>query len=192
MAGVGESWGEVPYHSPPLRLGWPSTHRRLFLAMRDDLPQIDLGEALRQLSENAEAGTALVTVAAIDKWLQELLLARMQKISNTVASRIFGSIGPLYEVAPKADMAYAFGLIDEATLANLRVLRDIRNEFAHTTEQIHFSTDVISSLCKKFSSWTQDSDNHSLFMAVAADCVRAIDAKIQQIKCEKAGKPDAS
>jgi hypothetical protein len=64
-------------------------------------PEIDVAEALFQLSRNAEAATALITVAAIDEWLKQLLLARMRKISNNVASRIFDSSGPLYEVAPK-------------------------------------------------------------------------------------------
>jgi DNA-binding MltR family transcriptional regulator len=99
-----------------------------------DRTENDVVELLVQLSRNAEAATALITVAAIDKWLEELLRTRMREISKRVAKRIFGSNGPVYEVAPKADMAYALELIGEATLENLRVLREIRNVFAHTAE----------------------------------------------------------
>jgi DNA-binding MltR family transcriptional regulator len=152
----------------------------------------DVAEILVQLSRNAEAATALITVAAIDKWLEKLLRTRMREISKRVAERIFGSNGPLYEVAPKADMAYALELIDEATLQNLRVLRDIRNVFAHTAEQIHFTSAEISSLCQKLPSWKSGGDDHALFMTVAADCARAIENKIQQITLEKKPGTDAS
>lgn len=149
-------------------------------------PEIDIREAFLQLSKNAEAGFALVTVAVVDQWLQKLLLTKMEKISNTVAGRIFESFGPLYEIAPKADMAFALGLIDDTMLSDFRVLRDIRNKFAHADAIIYFSSEEIALLCQKLSGWKKGADNHHLFNEIATELVQKIDAKTQEITFAKA------
>src|SRR4029079_6089132 len=96
--------------------------------------------ALEILSKNAEAGMALASIAAIDGWLLHLLLAAMRPLSNGVAERIFDSGRPLYDIAPKADLAYAFRLIDDETLLSLRAIKKVRDVFAHSQELIHFNS----------------------------------------------------
>jgi len=48
-------------------------------------------------------------------------------MSNNKAEQIFGSHGPLYHLSPKI----AFEVIDEDLYSDLRIIKDIRNKFAH-------------------------------------------------------------
>ena len=134
---------------------------------------------ISELTRSTEAGIALVTVAVIDEWLQKLLLTAMRPISDTVAKRIFA--GPLSDVAPKADVAYAFNLIDEHTLTRLRVLKSIRNIFAHTTEPLDFASLEIVNECRGLPGWEKGADAKKLFDSTAVECVKAIDSKTEQL-----------
>lgn len=75
--------------------------------------------------------TVLVAAAALDGVLRNLLLVVMRGLSNNKAEQIFGSHRPLYHLSPKIDIAYAFEVIDEDLYSDLRIIKDIRNKFAH-------------------------------------------------------------
>ena len=139
---------------------------------------------ISELTRSTEAGIALVTVAVVDEWLQRLLLAAMRPISDTVAKRIFGN-GPLSDVAPKADVAYAFSLIDERTLTRLRVLKSIRNIFAHTTEPLNFTSPEIVNECRGLPGWEKGADAKKLFDSTAVECIKAIDSKTEKLIFEQ-------
>src|ERR1043165_5148301 len=100
----------------------------------------DLAEIMLELAKNTQAGSALVTTAVLDQALQKLLLAAMRPLSNNVAETILGDYAPLYEIAPKTDIAYAFELIDEQTYASLKAVIKIRNKFAHTDKPLSFES----------------------------------------------------
>jgi hypothetical protein len=137
-----------------------------------------------ELTRSSEAGIALVTVAVIDEWLQKLLLTAMRPLSNSIAKRIFGN-GALSDVAPKADVAYAFTLIDESILTRLRILNAVRNIFAHTTDPLDFTSPEIVDACRGFPGWENGIDSKKLFDETAIACVKAIDAKTHQIVFEQ-------
>jgi hypothetical protein len=158
------------------------------LAMSEPEPEIDLAEHIKLLQDNVASASALVTVAIVNDWLLQLLLASMCPLSNKQSERMFGSYGPLYEVAPKADMAYAFRLIDADTLAALRALNAIRNYFAHTRDMENFTTPEVINLCRSLPGWKEGCDAHVLFEDVAVDCVRKIDAKMTKIAIYQAVK----
>jgi DNA-binding MltR family transcriptional regulator len=132
---------------------------------------------ITELAQNTDAGHALVTCAIINNWLEKLLITKMNPISNAVAKRIFGNYGALYELAPKADVAFAFGLIAQDILADLRILKDIRNDFAHTEHLIHFDSSEISAHCRKFNGWKKDAMNRKLFAATAQRVITVLKMK---------------
>lgn len=152
----------------------------------------ELANVIQDLAKNTDAGTALVTVAAIDEWLQKLLLTAMRPLSKNEANRIFDSYGSLYELAPKADMAYAFDLITAETLAALRALVKIRNTFAHTRDPLHFDSKEIVHECHALPGWKKGVQPRMLFDEAAKKCVQAIDAKTQEIVFKKSIQADAS
>lgn len=145
-------------------------------------------ELLERLSRNADAGLALVTVAAIDEWLEKLLLTAMQTLSNNQFKRIFR--GTLSDVGPKADLAYAFDLIDKKTLAMLQTLKDIRNEFAHARKLLDFTSPEVVKLSHGLPGWCEGANARELFDNAAKNCVEAIDAKTQRLTFANAFRGD--
>jgi DNA-binding MltR family transcriptional regulator len=154
--------------------------------------EFDLSKRILDLQKNSEAAIALVTVAIIDEWLQKLILTAMLSLSQNVADRIFGSRGPLYGLASKADIAFAFRLIEEDVLSDVRLLRDIRNKFAHTTDVLHFDSPEIAALCRNLSVWTPEGDNSTMFDVAAIQCIKKIDAKTEKLIFEQATNPETN
>jgi hypothetical protein len=114
---------------------------------------------------------------------------RMRQLSNAEAERIFESYGPLYELGPKADMAYALELIDGETLASLRALKNIRNAFAHTKTPLHFKSPVIDKKCQALPGWNEGIDNRDLFDRIARECIDKIDGQIMQLMFSSPDRP---
>lgn len=153
----------------------------------DTPPLVDI---VQHLIRNTEAGHVLVSAAIIDEWLQKLLLTAMRDLSEKVSERIFGSYGPLYELSPKADIAYAFGLIDNETLAILRTIRDIRNDFAHTRELLNLQSPEMVKRCQALPGWRKGSDAKELFDATVTKCLETMDGKTQELLFKHATAPD--
>jgi DNA-binding MltR family transcriptional regulator len=104
----------------------------------------------------------------------------MRSLSNTKAKRIFE--GPLASFGAKTDVAYAFELIDDDVYNDLRVIKDIRNEFAHSLATVSFASPEIVELVKKFRGWNTDIfDAFKFFNARVTSCLVRIDQKTQQI-----------
>jgi DNA-binding MltR family transcriptional regulator len=105
---------------------------------------------LKETHANTHAATVLTISAKLDDGLQRLLLAKMRDISNRLAERLFSGYGPLGSFSAKIDVSYAFGLIGDDTFDDLKVIREIRNHFAHSLAVATFKTDEVIAMCKKF------------------------------------------
>lgn len=151
-----------------------------------------LAEIILQLAKNTQAGIVLMAVALLDNSLQLLLLTAMRPLSNKVADAILGDRGPLYETAPKANVAFGFQLIDEETFRALKALTNIRNKFAHMRAQLTFESTVILDACHALPGWNKDCDPFKLFTDTAEECAKAIDAKMDELTLKDAMRPDAS
>ncbi len=136
---------------------------------------------MKILSRHTEAGNALVVAGIVEDWLEKLLLARGRTISNTMAERIFEGMGPLRSFSGKIDVAYLFELIDEDVARDLRVIKDIRNKFAHTTQFVHFQSEHIAKLCQKLSNWKPDKANEECYRDRALECVNLIKAAVDRL-----------
>ena len=136
-------------------------------------PDIDLVAHIAELTRSTEAGAALVTAATIDRYLMMLLLCAMRALSPGIAQRIFENYGPLYELGPKADIAFAFKLIDERTLGSIRAIKEIRNEFAHAGELVHFNSPTILAKCQALPGFKKDVNARELFDKIAVECIRS-------------------
>lgn len=141
---------------------------------------------IADLRRNSEAAMALVMIANVDQWLESLIVRKMRTLSKTVTERIFASFGPLYELAAKIDVAYAFDLIDDEALADLRVLKDIRNAFAHATQNTHFESENIEKLCKKISGVKPKAKSRDVFLYAVARNVMVITKRCAEMDEAKA------
>ncbi len=130
----------------------------------------DLGPEIAKLKLQSQAGTVLVSAAALDGSLRNVLLVIMN-LSNNKAMQMFGSaLGPLYHFSPKIEIAYAFKVIDRDLYNDLRIIKDIRNKFAHPEGPTAFQTPKITDLVRKFKSWTPGSDGYELFIQRVEHC----------------------
>jgi hypothetical protein len=142
--------------------------------------RFDLGREIGELRLRSQAGTVLVSAAALDGSLRNLLLLTMG-LSNNKAEQIFGSpLGPLYHFSPKIDIAYAFKVIDEDLYNDLRIIKDIRNKFAHPEGPTDFETPKIKDLVRKFKSWISTSDEYQFFIDRVEHCLFKLDEFTQR------------
>jgi hypothetical protein len=132
---------------------------------------IDLVEIAREVVKRGEASVVILAVSILEDWLTGTLKARMRPLSETVEARLFGGQAPLRSFAAKIDIAYALQIIDAQTQANMRALKDIRNDFAHATTILHIDSPELTRRFQKLSGWTKDCDLHKLFNDRVADCL---------------------
>jgi DNA-binding MltR family transcriptional regulator len=101
------------------------------------------------VAENAR-GCALVAGALLDERLLELIQARM--VPRATANKFdsfFGGYGPLATFAARTHLAYLLGFIADNVYQDLCVIRDVRNRFAHSAEDIDFNDNKIKTGCAK-------------------------------------------
>jgi DNA-binding MltR family transcriptional regulator len=94
------------------------------------------------LTKETAGGCALVAGAFLDERLLKLIQARM--ISRAVANKFnsfFEGHGPLATFAARTHLAYLLGFIADNAYQDICVIRDIRNRFAHSSEDFDFSAD---------------------------------------------------
>ena len=93
-----------------------------------------------------DRGCALMAAAFIDDSLK-LLLKRNLVDDENALDDLFDHNGPLGTFSGKINLSYSMGFIPKNVKRDLHILRKIRNDFAHTAEQIGFDNGVISSRC---------------------------------------------
>src|ERR1700681_1012641 len=84
-----------------------------------------------QLRAESDRGCVLVAAAFLDNALEVLIRAALIDDQKAL-DKLVEYPGPCATFAARSDLAYCLGLIDTATHADLRTIRRIRNEFAHS------------------------------------------------------------
>jgi hypothetical protein len=141
---------------------------------------IDLLATISDLAKQAQSGKALIYAGIVEDWLQKLLIHHMRPLSNTMLQRLFEGYGPVSSFSGRADIAFAFDLISEEVFQDLRIIKDIRNQFAHTVDPVHFDSKEIVESCRRFTSWREGVDNEHLFYERAAWCAMQMQHRIEK------------
>ena len=145
----------------------------------------DPGHTITKLTLQSQAGWVLVTAALLAESLERLLLTKMRTLSNKKAKQIVKN-GPLRNLAAKIDLAWAFELVDDPVHHDLTVIRDIRNEFAHSITEVDFDSPEVIKHMKKFNGWNAKEDQFDLFVERFKSCFLQITAKQDQQSMAKA------
>jgi hypothetical protein len=93
--------------------------------------------------------TAILGAATIEMELEILLRERFPKISDGLWQTMIGENGPFNTLDQKITAAFAFRMFDEATKDNLKIIKAIRNVFAHAKMLIDFDHKLISAEFRK-------------------------------------------
>ncbi len=97
---------------------------------------------------------ALVASSMIDELLLQLLRAHFIPQYNNGSDRILGNNSPLGTFSARIDICQRLGLLSSQFCRNLNLVRKIRNEFAHSFEEITFETPQI---CDRVTELTKSS-----------------------------------
>ena len=113
----------------------------------------NFGQVILDLARAGHASHAMWVAASLDDSLTELLVAHMPRLSNTLKKNLFEGYGPFSRFATKIDVAYALNLIPSGLRRDLHAIRAVRNKFAHSPSIIHFDTDEMDKILRKFSDY---------------------------------------
>lgn len=86
---------------------------------------------VNELENQSDRGVAIVAVA----WIEEALVAAIHSFveKNKAAwDRLFRKSGPMSSLSAKIDLARLLAMTSDAIHSDLHILREIRNEFAHS------------------------------------------------------------
>ncbi len=86
---------------------------------------------VQELNGQSDRGVAIVGVAWIEEALVAAIHAFLEK-DKTAWDRLFRKSGPLSSLSAKIDLARLLAMTSDAIHSDLHILRDVRNEFAHS------------------------------------------------------------
>jgi DNA-binding MltR family transcriptional regulator len=102
---------------------------------------------LSQIDKGPDRIAAIVAVAHLEDVLTETLSTVFEG-DNDVKSRMLKGYGPLASLAAKIDLAHMMGMLPRDLRKHLFLVKDIRNEFAHTAAKTTFKSQRICDLTK--------------------------------------------
>lgn len=137
---------------------------------------------LHKLSAKGHASDVLLTAAILDQELRRAILQKMRpELSEKKQERLFEGYGPLAEFGDKIEVAYALGQINDDIYGKLRIIKDIRNKFAHLPRECTFWTGDISKLIAKFEC-KEKATHPEIFGMMAEDCFNYLARKVADTK----------
>jgi len=88
-------------------------------------------------------------------------------------------MAPLSSFASKIDIAFAFSIIDDETFADLKVIRELRNAFAHPHPHLELKAPRLDEpylvkIAAKFSGYKKDVHPALQFIERSANCLEAL------------------
>jgi len=123
----------------------PPSWLKLTEELKRDTAHIDAAT-----SHESDRGVALTMAAFFDLTLAKLLRARFASAKQSqLIEPLFGAFGPLSTFSAKIRISYAIDLLQEWMALDLNLVRQIRNEFAHSLEPKTFSDPIIDKLVNR-------------------------------------------
>jgi|APLak6261663543_1056040.scaffolds.fasta_scaffold12968_1 DNA-binding MltR family transcriptional regulator len=126
-----------------------------------------------EIVNESDRGCVLVGAAVLEQRLEDIYLEQFERnqIPQKLQRDLFNSNGPLSTFSSKIKLAYSLGYIDKSTFHDLEAIRKIRNEFAHTSNQVDFI-------------------NHSVSKTIESlHCVKSSKGEIQRYSPKKSAMP---
>jgi hypothetical protein len=119
----------------------------------------ELSQFFAELQLESDRGMALVGAAHVDERLLQILQAFF--CDEHAANRLLvEGNAPLGTFSARAEACLALGFIDAFEYAEIKLIRKIRNEFAHATHGTSFKTNRIEGLCSSLKSELPDGVNY--------------------------------
>ena len=117
-----------------------------------ELPKIDWKEAskaIETIKPLSERGWVIVAAAKLDERLEIVLKSFFANIPKA-ADKVFNETGPIGTFYARIEIAFLLGLISEREHRILHLIRKIRNDFSHKSDDLSFSESPIRERCEAF------------------------------------------
>jgi DNA-binding MltR family transcriptional regulator len=89
---------------------------------------------------------AIIGAAYLDLLLRDVITTRLLP-DHKLMTELFENRGPLQDFGSRIQVAYALRVCGRAAYKDLRIIKDIRNAFAHSAEPMDFSHKDVTKLC---------------------------------------------
>ncbi len=141
-----------------------------------DLPFSETREAVKGMDTLTHTAVAIFMSETVENTLTSKIMSKMTISSNNFFDRLFEGYGPLSTFNAKIDIARALAIVDEETYNTLRILKGIRNAFAHPKSPLpDFDDPEVIKECRKLPSYADDENCFSLFVNVVASIITRIE-----------------
>jgi len=104
--------------------------------------------ALDTILHESDRGAAVVGTAYLDLLLRGALEHQMRTDAD-VLEALFTNNGALQDFSARIKIAYAFKIIGPGAYADLNLLREIRNAFAHSAQGLSFKSPDVAAICNR-------------------------------------------
>ncbi len=95
------------------------------------------------LRKESERGSAIICATLMEESLKKIIKAKLVPSPERNDELLDGAYTPLNNFSAKIDLAYRIGLIDLNQKSSFHLIRRIRNEFAHSSDEINFESPII-------------------------------------------------
>jgi hypothetical protein len=114
----------------------------------DDLPTPRHTAVITDIEseKQTDRGVAIIGAAYVDLVLRETITARLLPDENLMRD-LFENRGPLQDFGARIQVAYALRGCGRAAFEDLKIIKGIRNVFAHSAEAIDFNRQDVAKLC---------------------------------------------
>lgn len=116
-----------------------------------------------ELFKSPDVALVLIEAAALEHVLRLRIRDLMMPLSKKLNERLFEGYGPLSSFSAKVDVAFALKVISEEAYRELTLVRKIRNELAHSFEDISFRHPDVIPLCKQLKFAKEGGSNEEIF-----------------------------
>jgi mannitol operon repressor len=107
-----------------------------------------LSQTFAEVFGQTDRASAIVAAALLEEVLERLLLAFILE-HDTAKRDLVDGMAPLSTLSAKINASFHLGLISEAQFEDLKIIKDVRNDFAHSFEPITFETPRIKDRCMR-------------------------------------------
>jgi len=110
----------------------------------------------KQLNSESDRGAVIVGAALIDESLEQLLKAKLAPHNGREDALFDIPYAPLSTLSAKIDFAYRVGVIREPVKSSCHLLRKVRNDFAHSSENLTFNSSKVESRIRELFKLSKD------------------------------------
>ena len=114
--------------------------------MKEELTSDQLNATFAEIFKQSDRASAVVSGGILEEILQRMITALFLPNPN-INQSMFDGLTPISTFGAKIDLSYHLGLVNKTEYEDLKLIKKIRNIFAHSIKAINFETESIKDRC---------------------------------------------